>query len=357
MARKSQNKLDRLLAVPMYIVSLAFLVFLAGALQTMRFEPESTSRQFVFWWCTVSVAGMAVLYPLFIAEVVAQWLNGGRRLAQHILILLFPPLRLGARDHVRGRTVWLPIAGWQYCNYDLRRNTEKAFGGPMIIIALLILPLLVIEYFYEKQVDDHQLMSFLLQTATSVIWMAFTIEFITMLGVVDKKIKYCTTQWLDLAIVILPFAAFLPMLQLGALIRLQQIGKTTRLYRLRGLAIRAYRALLVLDFIRRFLHLNPERRLSWLREAVAERELELDEIRREMIELEEVVAQLQSTEEGGLPPLDQGDPRIGALDIPAPADATHPQGATSPRPAADASGDPTMPPPTSAEAESTSSTD
>jgi len=342
MAKQSQNDIDLLAAGPMYCASMAFLVFLSAALQTIRFDPRTTSPDLIYWWCFVSIGGMAVLYPLFVAELIGQWLYGGKRLWQNVFFLLAPPLRLGARDHVRGNTIWLPFVGWQHANYDLRKRVEKAFGGPMVVIALLVLPLLLVEYFWEKQVGANRLLSFMLQTSTSIIWMAFTIEFITMVGVVEKKIKYCTAQWLDLAIVLLPFVAFLPMLRLGALLRLQQIGKTTRLYRLRGLAIRAYRALLGLAFIRRFLLLTPDRRLAALRETVAEREQELSEIRAEMLELEEVVARLHAAEEGGLPPIKGGDPRLASSsEAAAAATPLHDDEEDLPVAVTDPSGDPT----------------
>ncbi len=64
-----------------------------------------------------------------------------------------------------------------------------------------------------------------------------------------------------------------------------------RLYRLRGLAMRAVRALMILKLINRLLRIGPERQLKQLRAVLEEKEHEIDLLREEIQSLEKLVAQ------------------------------------------------------------------
>ncbi|MSQ96192.1 MAG: hypothetical protein EXR98_16790 [Gemmataceae bacterium] len=82
---------------------------------------------------------------------------------------------------------------------------------------------------------------------------------------------------------------FLPILrlwQLARLVQLNQISRLGRLYRLRGLMLKAWRAFLLLEMLSRLLGNYKERRLKKLRDLAAAKEIELDELRQEITELE-----------------------------------------------------------------------
>ena len=267
----------------MFVAALLFLTLLAALLQGLRSDSMSPSDTHVFWWCLVLV------YPLFVAELGLHIAAGSLRWRMGVVHCLLPPLRLATRDHASGETIWLPFLGRQIVNRQLQRRVERAFDGPMIVIALMILPLLAIEYFWQQQLRTHVGLAFALDTATSVIWMAFAIEFLVMISLVRRKVRYCQQHWVDLLIICLPLVSFLRLLRLGALLRMYQVSRLTRLYRARGLALRAFRALVLLEFVQRVIHFTPQRRLRTLRELLEEREEEVEELRAEIRQLEEKI--------------------------------------------------------------------
>jgi len=286
------EKLDRHLAWPMFLVTMTFLLCLGGTIQAVRaqidvIEPHEPWQMGV----TVVAWGLVILYPVYLVELVLFFVLGSPTWKQHLAFALVPPLRLGVRDHVTGERVWLPGLGWQRVNHALRRRVGKTFSMPMIVIALLVLPLLAIEFGWQQLVADSWLVAFGLRTGTTIIWLAFTIEFIVMVSIARKKIQYCTKHWLDLVIICLPLVSFLRALRLGQLMRLQYVARATRVYRLRGLSQKAFRAVLLWDVINRFLYRDPVKRRMRLLEKLEEKELELELLRAELHKLDLLIAE------------------------------------------------------------------
>lgn len=314
------HALDRTLAKPMFVVSLAFLLCLAGLLHLDSGPAPSRAVSVCEW-------GLLLLYPLYLIELAAHLMAGNRNWKQNVLFCVIPPLRLGARDHVQGGCLWLPWIGWTSADRDLLNRMEKALSVPMIVMALLVLPLMLLEWSWSERISDeardayHRHMSrgtaalaaesssteqaaseaealriarlynphlaMFIQSGTAVIWLAFTLEFIVMISIVDHKLRYCKQHSIDLAVILLPLAAFLRVARLGRLLRLQQLSKTARMYRIRGLLLKAYRAVLVLEVFDRLTRGGPEARLTRLREALAEKESDVAALRKEISELEE----------------------------------------------------------------------
>ena len=160
----------------------------------------------------------------------------------------------------------------------------------MMIIALLVLPLIGLEFLFAEELEKSPQLSASVTAATAVIWFAFTFEFVMMCSLAEKKLTYCVKHWLDLAIILLPLVAFLRALRLGRLLRLQQLSKTARVYKLRGTVMRAWRALLVLEFVRRLTQGRPEKRLAKVSELIAQKERELADLRAEMTRLKAALA-------------------------------------------------------------------
>ena len=100
--------------------------------------------------------------------------------------------------------LWLPGLGWRQANKRLRERLERKFGIPMILIALMIMPVLIVEFFMKSQVAQYGWLRMLLHVSTGVIWFAFAGEFILMVSVAEKKVAYCKKHWIDLAIILLP---------------------------------------------------------------------------------------------------------------------------------------------------------
>ncbi len=251
------------------------------------------------------LAILLLLYPVFWAE---QFLNFVRlpreeSFRQHYptwwLICLCPPLRLCTPRRGDPDEIWLPSLGWREVNRALQKKLERNFSIPMIWIALLILPVLGLQFVFRENIVHHPVLRIALHFSTGLIWFAFTLEFIVMVSVSDSKLRYCKKHWLDLAIILLPLISFLRSLRVLRTLRLLQVSqlsqfsKFVRVYRLRGVAMRAFRAFLVLEVIHRLLRTRPEKRIARLE---AQREEKL----RELQEIDEQIASLK------LMSLDQG---------------------------------------------------
>jgi hypothetical protein len=282
--------LDRVLAPLMFWLALAFLAVSAGVIHrigqghTTLFEAE------------VIVWGLVLLWPIFILDGLLRLLIRGHRATPRAhrlwylaLVCLAPPFRLGAPSYTDSEKTWLPWAGWHARDRALQKRLERLFSVPMIVIALMVLPLLAMEYFWQEAVRGDFLLSLALDIGTSLIWMAFAIEFVLMVSLSREKLCYCLQHWIDLAVVALPLIDFLPILRLIRLTRvleIQQITRLGRLYRLRGLVLKIWRAALLLEMIQRLLGDYKKKRLERLRDLLVVREEEIEELRREIGELE-----------------------------------------------------------------------
>ena len=261
----------------------------------------------------IAIGTMAVIWPIVAAEALYHlWIRPKDRLhrrmhAVSLACVICPSLRLCPRIAEQRRRVWLPGLGWRPPGRHLRRRLSRHFSGPMLGIALLILPVLVVEFLMKEQIARHTGLRVALHISTGVIWLAFAAEYIVMISVAEKKLDYMRKHWLDLAIILLPFFAFLRSLQalrgtrLAQLAKLPMLTKLVRAYRLRGTAIKAFRALLLLEAVQRWLTTNPARslrrtevalhavrreerllrlRIAGLQRQIAEEEIEAEKDRR-----------------------------------------------------------------------------
>jgi hypothetical protein len=272
------RQLDRRLAPAMCIVSLCSLAAMAVLL---HFHEREEYR-------TVWLAGLAVsalLWPAYVVDFLLAWRSGSSRTRERLWCCVLPPLRFIARDHETGQRVWIPGLSWQPVSSALRERLERLSNVPMIVVACLVLPLIAVEHHYAEQIAGDLRWASSVSAATALIWFVFTLEFVVMCSLSDKKLQYCRQHWLDLAVILLPLVAFLRALRLGRLLRLQQLSKTARVYRMRGVMMRAWRALLVLEIVRRIVQGRPEQRLKRLDEMIHLKEQELAALRAEQMEL------------------------------------------------------------------------
>jgi voltage-gated potassium channel len=250
-----------------------------------------------------TVTVIFLLWPLIIVESIWHWISrpwdaANRRF--HFFGLLFclcPSLRMCARSPEMHGRLWLPNLKWRHANRRLRKRLERRFSVPMILIALLIMPVLLVEFFMQAQVAQYIWLRAFLHVGTGVIWFAFAFEFILMVSVAKKKIAYCKNHWIDLAIIILPLFSFLRTLQMfratriAHMVRLPMLTKLARVYRLRGTAVKALQGLLVLELFHRVGGTNPQRRIDKLQRQLNDIELEAEQIRRKIVKLERTVAE------------------------------------------------------------------
>jgi voltage-gated potassium channel len=315
MNRPEPTQLDQRLAPAMFWLSLLFLFLTAGALHLIPglktgdeqehdaaattsaalSSPAEPLDPSVGRMCALAGAvcgwGVLLLYPVFLIEAVLHWRRGGG-VRRHFWQCAFPPSRIGTRDHGGGAAVWLPGIGWANVDHQLRSRVERGASIPMLVIALLVLPLLAAEHYLEPQIRSSAWLLFIVKASAGLIWMAFTFEFVLMLSLSEQKWRYARQHWLDALIVSLPLIDFLPALRLGRLLRLgrigrlQQLAKTLRVFRLRGTAMRLWRAILLLEVIDRVVGGSPERRLAQRREELLAHEAEIARLRAEIEQLE-----------------------------------------------------------------------
>lgn len=256
----------------MFWLSLFSLILLAGIFHLH----ERREHLPIFHGCLLGFLG---LYP-------AYWIDcyWARRLRSrdggyHWLYAMFPPLRLGAKDHETNRLIWLPVFGWRITDFELERRVQRALRVPMIVMALLIIPLLATEYFCAFRIGNDHLLAALTAAASAIIWAAFTAEFVVMAAISRSKIDYCKQHFLELLIILLPLLGFLGSIQLGRELRINQITKAANLYRLRGLLNRTWQALTMFQFVDRILSGPPQKHLHRLKIQLEVKEDEIDQLR------------------------------------------------------------------------------
>jgi len=285
----------------MFAIALSHLVVAAAATPRLGRSPIVDDRWLLAAWI--------LLYLPLVAELIAHLAAGSRHVRQNVLYCLIPPLRMAAREHEHGRAVWLPRVGWCRVGPELAERLARAWAAPMILVALAVLPVLAIEYFWEQRLEEHPILLILLHAGACLIWLAFAIELILMVSVVDKKLRYCRENWLDVVIVLAPFVVFLQALRITRLLRLQQAARLAKAYRTRGVLMRVYRAVLALELVHRLLRVKPERRLRSLESKLEEKSREIEALEAEIHEVQRLIAAEQSSTDAArhTPLLDQSE--------------------------------------------------
>lgn len=268
----------------MFAATVLMLSFLALTVQVFMTEYQHTDTSetllVTFMWLTLA------MYPVFWAEAIWHFMLGSPRRWTTLYACIFPPLRLARRDMQSGTRMWLPGLGWRHIDEDLHEEVERVLSLPMIIVAVMILPLLAIDFMWTEQKAEHPWLQAVVETGFSITWMAFTMEFIVMFSIVNKKIDYIKQHWVDLLIICLPLIAFLRVFKMTQILRLQQVTKTSRIYRMRGLALRVWRGLLAMDVISRLARISPESRIATLRQLINEKNREIERLEEEITEIE-----------------------------------------------------------------------
>jgi len=203
-------------------------------------------------------------------------------------IIIFPPSRIMHPAWCSHHYIWLPRYGWQFKTKKLAIDLEQQLDTPMLVIALLILPIMSIEFIFKEPSNT---LRNLLYFSTMFIWFSFTLEFIIKLAVAPKKLLFCKANIINIAIIILPLLSFLrglrvlraatPFLNHGKLLG---IAKTMRL---RGLAMKIMKGLMSLSLIQKLI--KKVRRPANLK-ALHERQKTHEE---ELLELQEKIQNLE----------------------------------------------------------------
>lgn len=305
-------------ALPMFVLSVIFLLLLAGIIVTwidiprvaelaqldggeQATDPVAIAEALKMADSAARVgqyllAALLIMWPLFWLEFAfnrSTYRNkeGARQTQwQPLLACLIPPLRIGTVSPSWDGRMWLPSLTWQHPGRELSTLLTRIFSKPMLIIALLILPILAIEFVFKGAIQQHFWLRLLLHVATGFIWFAFALEFIIMISATDKKLAYIKKNWIDLAIILIPLISFLRtlrVLRLAKLAKIQKIAKLGRVYRVRSLGSKALRALMMFGLVNRILRITPQKRLNKLKDQHKERLLELAELENEIALVEQ----------------------------------------------------------------------
>ena len=171
------------LAPVMFALGFAYLLVLAGLIHRAS-QPEVTPLEM-----DLIRTALAALWPVFVIEAGVAVLRRApgvslRKAAlRALLVVLVPPMRMGW-VHPAADRIWLPRLGWRRPGRDLLRSLDRAFGGPMLLFAFLILPVLGLEYVHlvraEAEIfrvgpEDRVFQGFSIAFDASVeeVWLAF----------------------------------------------------------------------------------------------------------------------------------------------------------------------------------------
>lgn len=295
------------LARVMFWLAFVHLLLLAGVIHRAH-NPEATVLE-----VRIMAAGLLALWPVIVAET---WFAVAVRnrelrplkptLVRAIAITLAPPLRMGMPDPWTGR-LWLPRWGWLERGRGLEERLDRAFHKPMLVFAVLILPVLALEFFRADQVKANPGLALALHLSVAVIWVAFATEFAIKVSATRRPFVYSKERWLDLAIVILPLFEFVlhmlaeagPVARLLRLTRAaapEQLARMGQIYRLRGLLMKGWRAVLVLRLIAKLTGNTPEKQLRRLEAQIADAEVSLADLKAQAEELRRQCAECEPPE-------------------------------------------------------------
>lgn len=241
------------------------------------------------------------LYLLFIADffVMLYLKNQSRQKANRtalifrLVSLVFPPFRIGTRDIASGRYVWIPFWQWSLVTAGLFTELKRRFILPMIFIALLIVPVLVVEW---KFMDDAEALlpdldlELIMASVQDIVWTAFTFEFLLMFSVTNEKLKYCKKNWIDLLIILLPFVSFLRTFRFSQIARLKY---ATRSFKLRGVITKTREGLIFIDFVRRIFRMKPESELRRIQKLLRDNERERRNLEQKLLKAAEQLKKLK----------------------------------------------------------------
>jgi len=290
----------------MFWLAFLHLLLVAGVVHRARQGQATYGEVAVMTW------GLLALWPLIVVETWVAVIIRDRvvrplrpTVIRAIWITLLPPMRMGMPCPFTGR-LWLPGWGWCERGRVLEDRLDRVFHKPMLVFAILILPVLALEFVRADDVRSSPSLGLAVHLGVAVIWVAFATEFVIKVSAVRRPFVYSKTRWVDLAIVILPLLEFAlsslaeaaPLARLLRLTRAaapEQIARMGQIYRLRGVVVKGWRAILVLRLVSKITGNSPEKQLLRLEGQIADAEAALAEMRAQADELRQQVCPAEAT--------------------------------------------------------------
>lgn len=298
----------------MFLLAFGFLLLVAGLIH------RALTNTVAQWELDAMHAGLFGLWPVFALEAAWGVYRRDRTrparpvVLRALLVGLAPPWRMATPDPRTG-LIWVPRVGWHAPGKELFKRLDRAFGGPMLVFAFLILPLLLVEYLRADLVKESAGLALALDVGIAVVWVAFATEFVFKASAHPRPFRFARERWLDAAIVVLPMLEFVltrwvdaaplaRLLRAGRALSPEQLARMQKLYRLQGLFTKAWHALMLLEAVNRLVGNTPEKRLAALEEKIAEVEEELKELLAERADLRALVAAKDAPAEPPARPVD-----------------------------------------------------
>ncbi len=302
---KAVPELARRFAPTMFLLTWLYLVVIGVILHWWNLAPvlDDHDRR-------LTLKLLAVVWLPFLVESLAALLvlpPYPGKLKRILIVLAFPPARLGISPTAPGGWIWLPRLGWRRKTPSLYRYMERVLALPMLWVALLILPLLGVEFLLSDLVHEHRWLELALNAGIVFIWIAFAAELSLMLALSPNKLGYLKSHWLNVLIVILPFFAMLRGLRVVRVAQLSKSGKLLRVYRLRSVLTRGYESLLALSVLERLLNRNPVKERDKLLREIKSKTQELKRLEARLIRVEKEILAREKEASAGNDAIDHPD--------------------------------------------------
>jgi len=300
---KAVNALTRyqeIIVWPKFLISLIMLLISAAIINNFSFDEGSLQYSAFISSLAVFYGILWMLYLLDALLVAILAHTSKVRIAQSsfvrkLLSLIFPPMAIGQRHLLEPEKIWLPFYGWSKCNEGLFNHIKKQFSIPMIVIALLIIPVLLIEWQFYEEVENflNTDLSLVLGLVQGFIWLAFTFEFLLLIAITDDKFTYIKKNWIDLLIILLPFVSFVRSLRLVKVAKLSQLSRG---YKLRALLMKAREGFIFASFFYRIMAVKPDYQLKKLMKKLNENQKEREIIEEDLVKLSDLLIKKQVKE-------------------------------------------------------------
>ncbi len=277
------EKIEAVLLRPMFFVSILSLIMLGFATSEMLVNVDFDTKGSDEFALTYYVLQTIVTAELLVLVATGAMKNmTGKQKTFFILYGLFAPLRFGRRLSGNYALMYIPFWGVCKANEALFDKMRRTLSTPMLIIALVIVPILLIDMKFKEKVEAVIPNIVILMRITEVfIWIIFTSEFIAMFSVTDEKLDYCKKNWIDLVIILLPLiAAFLTSFSFLRLLRLNQLA---RAYRVKGVFAKVRQALILADSVQKIMFPKPEKQLIHLKKKLRENKRQQEELERQVL--------------------------------------------------------------------------
>lgn len=110
-------------------------------------------------------------------------------------------------------------------------EARRRFEVPVLVAALLVVPVIFIE---EQATSDAWLTT--AAVVNWLIWLAFTVEYLVVVSLNDRRMAYTRKAWLDVFIIVTSFPLLPDVMAATRLLRLLRLARVFRLLRLVRLA-------------------------------------------------------------------------------------------------------------------------